>query len=176
MSWDIGTVWNNQSLFFRRIQNLRRGKPINIWCLDRCSVKYSFPQVKLLSMLLIKRLQKKHIVCPFSFPFLSLVLLFSPSFMKNKSQSTFCVSMCGFFFFSQNKGRKQGERINYSKNYLRSVRKLWGQGRYNSLLTKEGNTNDLIFHSLTAPQSSHQLLLRWLSSSMDLLGARSVEY
>lgn len=43
VSWDTGTVWNNQSFFFRKIQKLRRRKLINIWCLDRRPVKYSFP-------------------------------------------------------------------------------------------------------------------------------------
>lgn len=62
---------NNQSFFFRKIQKPRRRKPINIWCFDRCSVKYSFPQVKLLSTLLIKRLQKEDCLS-FFFP-LSLV-------------------------------------------------------------------------------------------------------
>lgn len=57
VSWDTGIVWNNQSLYFRKtIQKLRRRQTINIWCLDKHFVKYSFPQVKLLSMLLIKRL------------------------------------------------------------------------------------------------------------------------
>lgn len=114
----------SKPLFKKRIQNLRRRKPINIWCLDRCSVKYSFPQVKLLSMLLIKRLQKSILFVLSLSPF-SPLCFFPPFFMKNKSPPlVFPCEGLLFCFFSQNKGRKQGERINYSKKYLKSVRKL----------------------------------------------------
>lgn len=82
---------------------------------------------------------KKHIVCPFSFSFLSLVLGFFHHLFHEKWKSVhllcFHVWVFLFFgFFSQNKGRKQGKRINYSRNHLRCVRKLWGQGREYKLL------------------------------------------
>lgn len=112
VSWDIGTVWNNQSLFFRRIQNLRRRKPINIWCLDRCSVKYSFPQVKLLSMLLIKRLQKSILFVLFLSPFSPLCWFFPLLLWKIKVSPPFvfpCVGFFGFLFFPQNKERWWGK-------------------------------------------------------------------
>lgn len=96
VSWDTGTVWNNQSLFFRKIQKHRSRKPINIWCLDRYSLKYSFPQVKLLSMLLIKRLQKEY--CLSFFFSLSLVFFYFIIILwKIEVMFTFCVCMCVFF-------------------------------------------------------------------------------
>ena len=160
VSWDTGTVWNNQSFFFRKIQKLRRRKPINIWCLDRCSVKYNSPQVKLLSMLLIIRLKKKNIVCPFSFPS-PLHFLFYYCFLKNKRSCPPYVCMCAFFTHKKKKGRmKAGDKKDKLSYYPAEwrVRKLWRQWRYNSLVTKERNANDLVFHSVTVPQSSYQLL------------------
>lgn len=106
---DTGTVWNNQSLFFRKIQKLRSRKPINIWCLDRCSLKYSFPQVKLLSMLLIKRLQKEYFLS-FFFP-LSLVVFYY-YFMKNRSHvHLLCLHVCVFHKIKK-EDREKKKKIN----------------------------------------------------------------
>lgn len=97
VSWDSGSVWNNQSFFLRKIQKLGRRKPINIWCLDRCSLKYSFPQVKLLSTLLIKRLQKEDCLS-FFFPLSLVVFDFMIILWKIKVTPTFSVCMCVCFF------------------------------------------------------------------------------